>query len=283
MHVSGTCSTPTARRDRDRELYFGANVRTAFAVGQARGVVLLAAGQRGPLTLLHPPAGQGRRLRPRPRRQGAGGEDGRPVARAGRAADARPRRRRSGRGHLRPESRPAGRALAPGTARPRRGPRRWGGDDRADLRDRGRAPRRPRVVDCGGVGYRLAVSARDAQGGAGGRAARGAARHLVVRDDALRPVRLCHRAGARSVPDAARRAVGRPQGRPRRALRCAAAGAAGCGGGGGRRPPAGGARGRQADRRADRRRAAREGRAALADEAIWCAGATTRPGWPARR
>lgn len=28
-------------------LYFGANVQTAFAVGQARGVVLLAAGQRG--------------------------------------------------------------------------------------------------------------------------------------------------------------------------------------------------------------------------------------------
>jgi crossover junction endodeoxyribonuclease RuvC len=29
------------------ELYFGANARTAFAVGQARGVVLLAAAQRG--------------------------------------------------------------------------------------------------------------------------------------------------------------------------------------------------------------------------------------------
>jgi crossover junction endodeoxyribonuclease RuvC len=29
------------------ELYFGANVQTAFAVGQARGVVMLAAGQRG--------------------------------------------------------------------------------------------------------------------------------------------------------------------------------------------------------------------------------------------
>jgi crossover junction endodeoxyribonuclease RuvC len=28
------------------ELYFGANARTAFAVGQARGVILLAAGQR---------------------------------------------------------------------------------------------------------------------------------------------------------------------------------------------------------------------------------------------
>lgn len=29
------------------ELFFGANARTAFAVGQARGVVLLAAGMRG--------------------------------------------------------------------------------------------------------------------------------------------------------------------------------------------------------------------------------------------
>jgi len=29
------------------ELYFGANAKTAFVVGQARGVVLLAAGQRG--------------------------------------------------------------------------------------------------------------------------------------------------------------------------------------------------------------------------------------------
>jgi len=29
------------------EVYFGANVRSAFAVGQARGVVALAAGQRG--------------------------------------------------------------------------------------------------------------------------------------------------------------------------------------------------------------------------------------------
>jgi len=29
------------------ELYFGANARSAFAVGQARGVVMLAAGRRG--------------------------------------------------------------------------------------------------------------------------------------------------------------------------------------------------------------------------------------------
>jgi crossover junction endodeoxyribonuclease RuvC len=37
------------------ELYFGANVRTAFAVGQARGVVLLAAGERGVPTRSYTP------------------------------------------------------------------------------------------------------------------------------------------------------------------------------------------------------------------------------------
>jgi crossover junction endodeoxyribonuclease RuvC len=37
------------------ELYFGANVRTAFAVGQARGVVLLAAGQRNIPTRAYTP------------------------------------------------------------------------------------------------------------------------------------------------------------------------------------------------------------------------------------
>ncbi len=37
------------------ELYFGANARTAFAVGQARGVILLAAGQRGTPTLSYTP------------------------------------------------------------------------------------------------------------------------------------------------------------------------------------------------------------------------------------
>ncbi|MGH2894534.1 MAG: crossover junction endodeoxyribonuclease RuvC [Solirubrobacteraceae bacterium] len=37
------------------ELYFGVNVRTAFAVGQARGVILLAAGQRGVPTRSYTP------------------------------------------------------------------------------------------------------------------------------------------------------------------------------------------------------------------------------------
>jgi crossover junction endodeoxyribonuclease RuvC len=37
------------------DLYFGANARSAFAVGQARGVVLLAAGQRRVLTASYTP------------------------------------------------------------------------------------------------------------------------------------------------------------------------------------------------------------------------------------
>ncbi len=54
------------------DLYFGRNVRSALAVGQARGVALLAAGQHGvPLLLLHAAADQGRGLRLGPRRQAA--------------------------------------------------------------------------------------------------------------------------------------------------------------------------------------------------------------------
>ena len=37
------------------DVYFGANARSAFAVGQARGVVLLAAGQRGVPTASYTP------------------------------------------------------------------------------------------------------------------------------------------------------------------------------------------------------------------------------------
>lgn len=37
------------------DLYFGANARSAFAVGQARGVVMLAAGQRGVPTASYTP------------------------------------------------------------------------------------------------------------------------------------------------------------------------------------------------------------------------------------
>ncbi len=40
-------ASTSLRRWRLEELYFGQNVRTAFAVGQARGAVMLAAGQHG--------------------------------------------------------------------------------------------------------------------------------------------------------------------------------------------------------------------------------------------
>ena len=83
------------------ELYFGANARSAFAVGQARGVVMLAAGQaRLPCARLHPAAGQERGLRQWPRRQGPGRADGPGAAVAARAADARPCLRRSRRRDL---------------------------------------------------------------------------------------------------------------------------------------------------------------------------------------
>ena len=68
------------------DLYFGTNARSAFAVGQARGVVILAAGQRAdPLRVLHASAGQGRRLRLRQGRQGAGPADGPDTARRSRS------------------------------------------------------------------------------------------------------------------------------------------------------------------------------------------------------
>ncbi|MFL5819409.1 MAG: crossover junction endodeoxyribonuclease RuvC [Solirubrobacteraceae bacterium] len=45
--VSGLLDAHAPEAVAIEQLYFGRNVRTAFAVGQARGVVLLAAGQRG--------------------------------------------------------------------------------------------------------------------------------------------------------------------------------------------------------------------------------------------
>ena len=72
------------------DLFFGQNARSAFAVGQARGVMLLAAGQAGipcysytPQAVKQAVCGSGRR------RQGAGAADG------GRAALARRRRSRT--------------------------------------------------------------------------------------------------------------------------------------------------------------------------------------------
>ena len=107
------------------ELYFGQNVKTAFAVGHARGVVMLAAGQRGPVRGLHPAAGQGRRLRQRSRRQGPGRAHGRHAACAAGAAAPGPSRRCARRRRLPPQPRAArrrdGRSFAHDRAAARRG------------------------------------------------------------------------------------------------------------------------------------------------------------------
>ena len=132
------------------ELYFGANAHSALAVGQARGVVLLAAGQRDVPVASYTPQ----------QIKGA-------VCGSGRAAKDQVQRmvqtllslRRRCRGpttrQTRWRSRSATRTAPPCAARCGRPPR-----DRAPLR-RGRGPpRRPRGRRrCGGVGYRLAVSA----------------------------------------------------------------------------------------------------------------------------
>ena len=69
------------------DVYFGKNVRSAMAVGQASGVAMLAAAQRGVALLrLHAAGDQDGGLRLRRRRQEAGPADGRDAARPARAA-----------------------------------------------------------------------------------------------------------------------------------------------------------------------------------------------------
>ncbi len=59
------------------ELYFGQNARSAFAVGHARGVAMLAAGEHGiPFFILYPRRLRSVRLRSWPGGQGAGRADG---------------------------------------------------------------------------------------------------------------------------------------------------------------------------------------------------------------
>ena len=83
------------------DLYFGKNARTAIAVGQARGVAMLAAAQRGiPLLRLYAAGGQDGGLRQRLGGQGPGAADGRLAARARPRTGVRPHRRRAGGGDL---------------------------------------------------------------------------------------------------------------------------------------------------------------------------------------
>ena len=78
------------------DIFFGRNVRTAFAVGQARGAVLAAAGALGiPCFPYTPAGGEARRLRQRPRGQGPGPAHGRPRCWPTAPAGVRPRRGRA--------------------------------------------------------------------------------------------------------------------------------------------------------------------------------------------
>src|SRR3954452_13188395 len=58
------------------EVYFGKNVRSAMAVGQASGVAMLAAAEHGVVCFSYAPQAIKRALRLRRRRQAAGAEDG---------------------------------------------------------------------------------------------------------------------------------------------------------------------------------------------------------------
>ena len=132
------------------------------------------------------------------------------AARAARAAAARPRRRRARRRHLPPQPRAARAA--------RRRSRAMIALVRGEV-----AVRRPDhvVVDCGGVGYRLAVSAETLRHvPAVGKPVTLHA-HLDRARRRAAALRLRHRGGARPLPDAARRAVRGAEGRARRPLAAA--------------------------------------------------------------
>ena len=206
------------------ELFFGANVQTAFAVGQARGVVLLAAGQHGLPVRSYTPqqvkaavCGNGRADKDQVGRMVARLLGLSAVPTPDHAADAlavavcelnraplgrRPgrcggaRRPATGRGDAAPHRRAGRRCRG---RRPGRG-RGVGcsAGPRSGCHDIGRqcvialisgtvAVRRPDhvVVDCGGVGYRLAVSTETLRHVPAAGQSTVLHTHLVVRDDAL--------------------------------------------------------------------------------------------------
>ena len=199
------------------DLYFGANARSAFAVGQARGVVVLAAGQRGVRCASYTPqqvkgavCGSGRAAKDQVQRMVQTLLTLPELPRPDHAADA------------------LAVAICHANGAPMAAALRGGADDRARSPARSRCRRADHVVvSCGGVGYRLAVSAETL-------------RHVprvgepVVAahppDRARRraaALRLRHRGGARPVPAADRRPVRRPEDGARGALRRPAARAAG--------------------------------------------------------
>ncbi len=145
------------------DLFFGKNVGSALAVGQARGVAMLAAAQQAvPVLRLHAAGGEEGRQRIGLGRQGPGAADGGDAARAARAArrpttQPTPSRSRSatpaGRGcatrsHLwaAPRSAPSRRrhSASPASSKASEPQRRIKGHDRLRLRRGAGAPSRPR-------------------------------------------------------------------------------------------------------------------------------------------
>ena len=232
-------------------LYFGAERahRVRRRPGARRGDAVRRAARRRVL-LLHAPAGQGRGLRQRARAQGAGRADGRGAARARRRA-ARP---------TTPPTRSRSRSATPTTRRSRSAlaaAARMIAMLRGEVAERGADHV---TLMCGGVGYRLAVSAQTlaAVGPVGGEATLHT--HLIVRDDALVLVGFASEAER----DLFLALLGVQAVGPKLALAVLGAGPVGAVVGA---IAAGDARffqavpgRRQAHRRADHRRAAREGR-----------------------
>ena len=174
------------------DLYFGRNARSAFAVGQARGVVLLAAGQRGiPCTDYTPQQVKGAVCGSGPRGQGR--RSGAWCRRCCRCP--------SRRSPTTPPTRSPSPSATPTTRRCARGEGRVIALVAGEV-----AVRRPDhvvVETAGGVGYRLAVSAETLRHVPAVGRARLAARPPRRPRRRAGALRLRHRGGARPLPAAA--------------------------------------------------------------------------------
>ena len=187
------------------ELFVNVNVKTALAVGQARGVIILAAGERdlapaeyAPVAIKQAVTGLG----PREQGPGAGDDEGHPRSVAHSAA--RSRRRCAGRGdHARAPQRLA-RARSRGAGHDRHPSRRRHGG-------RGASGRSSRSAASGfavnaSAGTLAALSHKLGEEAA-------LHTHLHVREDALAALRLRQRTRARVLPRAHRRQRRRAEGR----------------------------------------------------------------------
>ena len=156
------------------DLYFGENARSAFAVGQARGVVILAAGQRGVRCSSYTPqqvkaavCGSGRAAKDQVQRMVQ------TLLMLQELPEARPRGRRAGGRDLPRQRRADGCRAASGLM--------------IALVAGEVAVRRADhvVIACGGVGYRLNVSAETLRHVPRVGESASLHAHLIVRDDAL--------------------------------------------------------------------------------------------------